>query len=581
MKYLFMCIFALLGLASIATWKMLPATKTDVPVVYWVTDPNPARIEQVAIFQRWLKKDPNRPAMKVLVDAANNRTEKKVIQGVSGVGGDTMDIGGGAGMRYFNAIGLLEPVTSYAKKLGYDANSTYKAIQPSITQDGEQYLYPCNVAVRMLWVDYNLFDDLGVERPPLRWDFETFERIGKAYVAKANPPGKKQMNFMVNSVTSSQLYRSQGLSTFNETLTRCTLTDERYIKSLDLKYKWTYKDHIIPTPSEISGFDVESGYGGPTLYLFAQGNYAMFEMGRYALIRLRELQQERITNGKPMMKLGVLEVPNGGFPVTRVATRALGVYSGMRQRGDMEQLNRAITFQSYLASEDYNMQVVRDADALPPNPKYTKTAAYEKPLPLLPTDTELIFKYAENEKAIYSDFRIDFYEALDQIDRDKKWSIQDLPRPPKPALMSDEIYAAGLEKFDTLYNASLPVYRTEWGLHERFLDMLENIAIPDELTPFAVPETVRRLITDAEDEFMNDRKTALKAATIATNSVNAEIDRTLEEDPKIKPVYDKLMADQKIIDQLKKDGKPIPAKLVKNPFYLRYYRSKGMLQEEK
>ncbi|MBL4700743.1 MAG: carbohydrate ABC transporter substrate-binding protein [Phycisphaeraceae bacterium] len=527
MKYLFMCIFALLGLASIATWKMLPASKYDVPVVYWVTDPNPARIEQIAIFQRWLKKDPSRPAMHILLDAANSRTEKKIIQGVSGVGGDTMDIGGGGGMRYFNAIGLLEPVTEFAKKYNYDLSTTYEAIRPELAQDGEQYIYPCNVYATAYWVDNAQFDELGMKHPPLRWDFDTFERIGKEYVTKANKGSDRQTRFLASSVDTELLHRSMGLARFNETLTRCQLDDERYIKALELKYKWTYKDHIVPTAAEASGFDVESGYGGPAVYLFSQGNYAMFNMGRYALIRLRELQQERLDSGKPLMKLGILEPPHGGFPITRTGTRALGVYSGGKNK------ELAVIFQSYLASKDYNMQVVRDADALPPNPKYTKTAAFEKPLPLLPPTTLLktLFAYSPDEYSMLSDFRIDFYEALDQVDRDKPWSITDLPRPPQAAAMSDAAYQEKLAQFDQQYNASLPTYKSEWGLHERFLFLMDNIALPADITPFAVPDTISMEIRNAEAKYFNERATVEEASQRAATRINAAIQRTLSENP--------------------------------------------------
>lgn len=575
MKYLFMCIFALLACASVATWHMLPASQFDVPVIYWVTDPNPARVEQVAIFQRWLKKDPSRPEMQVLLDAANSRTEKKVIQGVSGVAGDTMDIGGGAGMRYFNAIGLIEPVTKYAQKYGYGLDTTYEAIRPELAQDGEQYLYPCNVYAQVFWVDRALFEDIGMTPPPMTWDFETFERIGKEYVAKANPAGERQLKFMVNTIDTDLLHRSMGLAKFNETLTQCQLNDERYVKALKLKYKWMYEDHITPTAAEASGFDVESGYGGPALFLFSRGNYAMFSMGRYALIRLRQLQQERLDKGQPLMKLDVVGMPHGGFPTTRTGTRALCVYRGGKN------IDLAVVFQSYLASKDYNMQIVRDADALPPNPKYTHTAAFEKPLPLLPTlwDTS-IFNYDKTEARKVSDFRIDFYEALDEVNRDKAWKVSDLPRPPKPDAMDDVTYQEKLAEFDKAYDNSMPVYTSEWGLHQKFLYMMEEVALPSDLTLFAVPETVSLELKNAEDEFINNRATAEEASQRAYTRINAEIQRTLDENPDLQPQFDKLMADQAQIDKLKAAGEKIPAKLIQNPFYLRYYRVKGMLKEE-
>jgi multiple sugar transport system substrate-binding protein len=576
MKYLFMCVFALLIAASVFTWYRLPTSQYKGTTVYWVTDPNPARVEQIAIFQRWLRKDPKRPQdMRVLVDAANTRKEKKVIQGVSGVGGDTMDMTGGTDLRYFKAIGLIAPVTKEAKALGYDVSTTWDPIRSLIAIDDEQYLYPCNVSAQMIWVDYNQFDELGVEHPPHRWDWDTFERIGRDFVQKANAGKNYQNRFMLDTVDTETMYRSLGLACFNETLTFCQLEDPRYIKALEKKFQWMYIDHITPTAADKSGFDVEAGYGGPQVFLFGQGNYAMFTMGRYSLIRLRQIQQARLDEGKPMMKLGVLEPPHGGFPVTRCNTRALGIYAGGNN------IEKAKVFQSYLASEDYNMQIVRDADALPPNPKYVNSLAWEKPLPLLPTQTEILFPYQDDEKQLLSDFRIDFYNTLDKIDRESDWTLQkDLPRPPKPAKMSDEAYQEALAEFDNLYMASMPVYKSEWGMHERFTDLMNNIALPADITPYCVPETVSMEIKNAEDEFINRRATAEHAAKRAADRVNAEIQRSLEENPELKAQYDKARADQKIIDELKTAGKKIPARLIQNPYYLRYYKVNGMLEGE-
>lgn len=573
MKYLFLSIYALLGVASLTTALLNPVATSDVPVVYWVTDPNPARIEQVATFQRWLDSHPDYPRFTVLLDTANANEAKKVIQGVSGVGGDTMDVNSGAGLRYFNAIGLLEPVTDVAKELGYSLDTTYDAIRSELTVDGEQYLYPCSASVWANWIDRSLFEKYGVEQPPYRWDFDTFERIGKEYVAKANTPGERQTNFFIASMRVDLIHRSMGLGCFNETMTRCQLNDERYVKALELKHKWMYEDHLMPTGAEASSFTIESGYGGAELYLFGQGNYAIFPRGRYALIRLRELQQERLDRGEPLMDLDVLEMPHGGYPTTRTASRALGVYRGGKH------VRLAEIFQSFLASREYNMQIVRDADALPANPAFTKTDAFTKPLPLLPDNIALMFGYQRDESQMLSEFKLDFYEALDNVNRDKPWSIRDLPRPPRSASLSQDEYQTRLAAFDASYEASLPVYRSEWGLHERFVKMMYEIAIPDDLCPFVVPDLVLREIKAVEDAHKNNLMTAQDAAQRAANRINAEIQRTLAEDPSKLPKYERFCEQQEAIDQLRASGQKVPAHLITNPFYVKYYRDMGWLSE--
>ena len=254
--------------------------------------------------------------------------------------------------------------------------------------------------------------------------------------------------------------------------------------------------------------------------------------------------------------------------------RALGIYAGGQH------IEQAKVFQSYLASEDYNMQIVRDADALPPNPHYTRTLAWEKPLPLLPAQTEMLFDYKDHEKSLLANFRIAFYEALDQLDRDSDCSVENLPRPPKPADMSEADYQQALAEFDKLYEASMPVYTSEWGMHQRFTELMEKVALPMDISPYCVPETVAIEIRKTEDEFINHLITAQQAAKRAANRVNDEILRTLNENPKLRPHYDRAMADQKIIDACKAKGQKIPVNLIQNPFYLRYYRVMDMLKDD-
>jgi multiple sugar transport system substrate-binding protein len=499
----------------------LPGARSDVPVIYWVTDPNPAREEQINKFHNWLVKnghtkpgDPSSPVCELRLDTANQDVAKKIIQGVSGVGGDIMDLWSGSGdMVYFADIGILHDVTDEAKEYGFDPSHTYASIGPEITTPGadgklHQYMFPCNVAVHEYWVNKATFKALGLEPPPNRWTFDEFERRGIEFVQRANRGEQVRDTFFADSVETQTMHRSLGLSRFNETLTRCTLDDPRYVRALKLKQKWTYEDHIIPTPADIASFSTEAGYAGSTPQLFNSGNYAMFWMGRYALIQLREFGQ---------LELDAVEPPHGGFPVTSTGSRAAAIYAGSPN------IDMALLFLSFLASEDYNMHVVLDADALPPNPVYTETEAFLRP----------------------------------------------------------------------------PDYPNEWGCHEKFANAVKTIAIGTVLCPFASPRTVIRIVGDTEDKFMSGLVSAEGAAEETTRRVNAEIDRQLKEDPKLRPRYEKALARQEELDKMlapwheiarmEQYGRPVPddlrARAVKIPeamidnvFYRRYYRHLGWLE---
>ena len=369
MKKLFLSCCLVLVVASIGTMLTEPNLDSQVPVIYWATDPNPARLEQVDKFHLWLVENGHttaagEPVVELRLETVS-ADRKGVIQGVSGVAADIMD----CNIPWYHSIGLLADVTDAANQYGFGIDHTYRALEPLLSVDGRQYGFPCNVNVMGLWVNIDTFEKLGLSPPPTNWDWETFERIGREFVARANPPGERQTAFFVNNIEHPYmiraLHRSMGASEFNETLTRSGLGHEGFAGTLARIHKWTYADHIAASAAEESAFAAESGYSGAAMALFNRGNYGMYSIGRWCLIRLRQFD--------PPPRVGVSHFPYNHFPNAVIGTRAAGVYAGSPH------VEKAKLFLAYLASEAYNYQIVTSADALPPNPQFTRIGEYLRP----------------------------------------------------------------------------------------------------------------------------------------------------------------------------------------------------------
>jgi multiple sugar transport system substrate-binding protein len=99
----------------------------------------------------------------------------------------------------------------------------------------------------------------------------------------------------------------------------------------------------------------------------------MLWTGRHLIIQFRDDNQSRVARGEPPLELTVVEPPNGGFPVTDIATRAAGVYVASKTP------LLARYFQAFLASDDYNRQIVTDGDSLPPDPKWADSEEFLHP----------------------------------------------------------------------------------------------------------------------------------------------------------------------------------------------------------
>ncbi|MFZ2657959.1 MAG: ABC transporter substrate-binding protein [Victivallales bacterium] len=383
MKYVFLAIFCVLIIATIGTAMVNKQTSSGKPVIYWVTDNNPARALQISTFQSWMKKK-GYPDCELRLDTANRDVSKQIIQSVSGVGGDVMDCGSSGGdVMYFAEMGVMEDVTEDAKKLGFDPSKTYPSLEDDLKVGDKQYIFPCNVSAGLYFVNCAIFKKLGLEPPPMRWDIAEFERRGREFSEVANKGLERREYFIASGVDTIPLMRSFGNDVFNETLTGSKMTGEGhdgYARALALNKKWIDVDHILPSAAEVASFATDSGYGGVGFQLFFKGNFAMISTGRFALIQFRQF-------GK--MDLDAVEYPNGGYSNTTIATRAALVYKG----GERKDL--AKYFLAYLASEDYNMNIVNDADALPPNPEYTKCEEYLHPKDY-PNEWEVHKKFAQD-----------------------------------------------------------------------------------------------------------------------------------------------------------------------------------------
>ncbi|MEM1107823.1 MAG: ABC transporter substrate-binding protein [Planctomycetota bacterium] len=377
MKYLFLIFFVVLsGMAGI-TVLTAPDTSSDVPVLYWVTDANPARYEQVDLFHQWLidngyVTEDGKPIMELRLDTASADPTKKIIQSVAGVAGDIMD----CDLAQMRELGVLEDVTDVARELGFDPSVTYPGVRSILEFEGRQYGFPCNVATSVMWANVDTFAQYGMEPPPLEMDADEFERIGLEYVERANADNPAKRRFFCESLAGWQsdgvllsMLRSSGKSFLNETMTESRLDqDSRFLDILDRFYRWTYVYNLTPTAAQESSFSAQAGYGGGAgLALFQTGQYGIIMRGRWGLIRVRQFENP------PNVSVSLPPTVDGGLQNLVMGSRRAGIYKGSKHK------DLAALFLAYLASEPYSAQIVKSADALPPLPSLAETEEFIRP----------------------------------------------------------------------------------------------------------------------------------------------------------------------------------------------------------
>lgn len=607
MKWLFLVALGLLVTASVMTQRSLPRSRSPVPVIYWVSDANLARAQQIDLFHRWMLRnghtvdvvlndiaeaerfradlplrladdvlvvqpeladlmaglfkvnsdgtlpdlpadfleqhpqvkaaltqgfDPGRlqwpirlklPACEMRLDSATGDVSKRIIQGVSGVAGEIWDTFSGAALRPLVEIGLARDVTEPALRLGYDVSKTYPALLPELTVPDEhgqlrQYMFPCNVNTDLLIANLETFERHGLPPPPAKWTVEEFERHGLAFVKAANPPGTRIRAFFSGSLQIDPLRYSAGGTTFDETLSAPRLASEPNRRVLALKYKWTYVDRLLPSAADLAATTAESGFGGIEPQLLNSGLYAMIQSGRWRIISFRDFNIARTRTGQPPLRLSVSELPYYEMRCNNIGTRAAIVYRGAKH-GDL-----ALLFQAYLASPEYNQQIVDDGDALPPLPQYTRGEDFLRPRP-------------DPAKGIYAE--------------------------------------------------------TEHAFHEPFATVGPELGVGGEYSPFINHARANQEINALVQGIMGNVRSVDDALQLADRRIEQEIQRNLRENPRLLPRYQQLRERQRTIDAMLAAirahlaGQPglalpdelkLPAQWIDNPVLQRYYREKGWLK---
>ena len=495
MRSIFGTVLAVLIGLSVYIMLTQPEQQSARPILYWKTDPNPQRYDQIELFHQWLIDNGHvdasgGPVVELRVDTAN--TQSTLIQAVSGVGGDIMD----AGVFAFQSMGVLTDLTEDAQAMGFGTETTYPSVRSLLTADGRQYGYPCNAGSVGLWSNADTFKQYDLEAPPEIWDPDTFERIGKAFVKRANAGRPRQEVFFCQSMASgwtgprmiAAMHRSLGLDDFNETLTRCTLDDERYIQVLERLHKWTYEDHLFPSAAEEASMASEAGYGGSELSHLQHGKYGMILSGRWCLIRIREFPHQ------PQLSLS--RFPQWEFQNMVSHARCATLYAGSDKK------EYAKLFFAFLADSSYNRYIVEGADGLPPNPRVA---------------------------------------------------------------LADPGFANPKD------------HPNEGSVHARELEWTRTISIGQPFCPY-YKETGGNWKQYGLDMLFNDKGTAEEAARETANRINAAIDLTVAKNPRLRERYEADVALQEKIDARKRDGRKIPRDWIRNPFHLKYYESKGLLE---
>ncbi len=356
MRAFFAATFCALAALSGIAWLIRPAPGREgaTPLV-WVSDDNPARREQIALFNEL------HPQYDMRLDPTAGM-EKVILQCLAGVGPDVFDCFNPWQLDAFVRSGVAWDVTEELAKRGVNVEEeVWPAILPTAMREGRVYGFPANVAVDALWINKDLFDAAGEPYPEGPWTWEEFLPVAKRLTLRDERGRPKQFGFLCDWWQWPQFIMQWGGNVYTPDGTRCIIDGPEAIGAIQFLHDLMYKHRVMPTPVDEAVMATQGGWGSGTITHFGAGRGAMALGGRWWLCTLRDYEG---------LNLGVVECPHAKRRVFRAYGRATIVNAHSPRR------EQALDFLLYQAGKEYNDLINRQADAVSAVIRYTYTPEF-------------------------------------------------------------------------------------------------------------------------------------------------------------------------------------------------------------
>jgi len=358
MKRIFLGILTGLVVLSVVAWRLKPAPMEGKTPLVWVSDDNPVRREQIEIFNRL------HPKYQLALDPNNTGTQKIIVQSLAGIGPDIFDIYGRWSMYMFAEAGMVMDITDVARKRGFGLKDTWPEVRSTISIDGRQYGYPCNLCGTVLLYNKNVFDKYKVPYPPKGpWRWDDLVKIAKK-LTHQKIDGSGFDSFGLIGADYYNLLIQNGASVYDKKGVYCVMDSPRAVEAIQFYYDLMFKYHVMPTPEDMVLMGGEGGWGAGTLKWFGSERVAMIYGARWQLITFRKY---------PDLRIGATHLPFKRVDTNLVNSRFAAVNKNSKH------VEGALVFLKYLAGREYSMHLLECTDSMPGNPIYATEKNMDDP----------------------------------------------------------------------------------------------------------------------------------------------------------------------------------------------------------
>ncbi len=318
-------------------------------VLTWTSDDNPARREQIDLFNEL------HPQYELRLDPSNVGMEKVIVQSLAGVGPELFDCYSHAQLTAYVKAGVARDITDLYEESGIRLEDIWSVVYPNFVYEDRIYGHPTNAATDALWINKAIFDEHGEPYPSGDWTWDEFIEVARRLTQKDAKGRYEHFGFLGNRSEWYPMVRQFGGRLFTEDGTRCALDSPEAANGIQLLQDLIYKYDVMASPNQEAAMAAAGGWGAGTITLFGGGKAAMAHGGRWWLCLLRQYED---------LDLGVTEFPQGPEKVFWGYGRATCVNGLSRYR------EQAFDFIKFEHGRPYNELINHQADALAPVIEY-------------------------------------------------------------------------------------------------------------------------------------------------------------------------------------------------------------------
>lgn len=294
-KFFMGVIVSLLLLSVAACWLIPREAEDGRTTLVWTTDPNPQRLPQVEWFNTLY------PDCRLQIDPDNTDAMKVIVQSCAGMGPDIVGRVYEGVLQSYHENGILMDLTEYADRMGFGLDTLPENVRPLVTlkvlmADGSiqdrMFTYPCNVSHHFVMYNKNVFDDAGVPYPAEDLTWEEYLDLSRKLTVMDKQRGVPRVFGAAGAIVDTIIYE-HGAEYLNEQGTRCTMDSPEFVDAMLFYHRLFYELGAEPTPLQKAGVSSQGGWGGGYNNWFGEGKIGMLWGERWKLISFRRFMAEQ------------------------------------------------------------------------------------------------------------------------------------------------------------------------------------------------------------------------------------------------------------------------------------------------